>query len=112
MAYVNNTTLLEALLASHAAGTVTQECYEQFEHICRQRIRVLLKYDVQQHQEPMLVKCMDKCLKIWPNFKFNRDNAFAYFVSVIDNTIKLYYMQNDAKLISIDEQEEMYSEKD
>ena len=103
---------MEALLASHLAGHITEECYKMFEHISKQRMKILLKYDVDRHYDAMLAKCVDKCLKVWTSFSFQRDNAFAYFVTVIDNTIKLYYMQNDAKIVSIDAQEEHYQESD
>lgn len=109
--YVDNTKLFEALLASHEAGHVTTELYNLFEAIAKQRIKLLLKYDKEKHYDLMLAKCVDKCLKIWQNFKFNNDNPFAYFVTIVDNSIKLYFMQNDIKFVSIDEQEERYAEK-
>lgn len=112
MAYVNNVDLLEALLQSHAAGHITEQCYKYFEQISEQRINIMLKYDKDQHHEPMKIACVDKCCKVWQNYKFDRDNAFAYFISVIDNTIKLYFMQNPAKIISIDAQEQLYNKDD
>lgn len=112
MAYVDNTKLMEALLASHEQGSVTAECYSMLESICKQRIYLYLKYDVKRHYDAMLCKCIDKCLKVWTNFRFENNNAFAYFVTIIDNTIKLYFMQNDAKFVSIEEQEARYAESD
>jgi predicted glycoside hydrolase/deacetylase ChbG (UPF0249 family) len=113
MAYVDNTRLLEALLDSHAHGHVTEECYNMFKSIAEQRINLLLKYDRKRYHDEMLAKCIDKCLKIWTSYSFKRDNAFAYFVTVIDNTCKLFFMQHaDAKIVSVDEQEQRFRDSD
>lgn len=121
MAYVKNEQLLEAMLDSHMAGHVTAECYKLFENIVKQRVNVYLKTNVAQHKKPMTDMCMDKILKVWQNFSFNRDNPFAYFYTVIDNTIKLYFAKNCpmdengnqlVTMISIDEQEERLQDAD
>lgn len=111
MPFVDNRTLQEALLASHMAGHVTNECYAMFEDISKQRIRRMLKHNVEEHFDQMLTWCVDKCLRIWQNYSFKRDNAFAYFVTVIDNTCKLYFKCNDVYFVSIDEQDARLSEK-
>lgn len=112
MAYVNNTMLQEALLQSHLAGHVTEDCYKMFDDIAKQRIKIMLKYNIAEHYEAMRMACVDKCLRIWQNYSFKRDNAFAYFVTVIDNTCKLYFIQNDIQTISIEEQEARYKDSD
>lgn len=112
MAYVNDNSLSEALLASHSVGYVTEECYKMFEDIAKQRLKRLLKYNTEYYDE-ILANCVDKCCKIWHSYSFKRDKPFAYFVTVIDNTIKLFFMvHTDVHFVSIDEQEERYAESD
>lgn len=65
--------------------------------------------------------CMDKMYKTWQKFRFNEENPFAYFYTIIDNRIKLYYAQNCpldehgkplVQFVSIDEGEETFNDKD
>lgn len=111
MAYVNNDKLLEALLASHAVGHLTNECYLLFENIVKQRIYKFLKYNRDIHEEAMKTLCMDKLLRVWHSFKFENDNPFAYFVTIIDNSIKLYFIQNQLEYVSIEQQNEKYKKQ-
>jgi hypothetical protein len=110
MAYVDNIRLIEALLESHKAGGLTKECYILFQNICKQRIRLYLKYDRDQHYDAMLTDCMNKVLKVWQNFKFSQDNAFAYFVSVIDNSIRLYFASHPLKFTSIESMDQVFED--
>lgn len=121
MPYVQNEKLLLAMLDSHAAGKITPECYRLFEDIVKQRVNVHLKTNVAQHRQPMIDMCMDKIMRIWQNFSFERDNPFAYFYTVIDNTIKLYFAKNCpmdehgnqlVTMISIDACEERFADSD
>lgn len=102
MAYVKNDALMQALLASHAQGKLTAECYTMFEQIVDQRIRKLFQHSLEAHYDVCFDWCIDKVTRIWHSFKFENDNAFAYFVSVIDNTIKLYFLKNDIFIVNID----------
>jgi hypothetical protein len=104
MAFVNNTELLEELLASHENGGLTENCFKLFDSICKQRIFVMLKHNRALHYDLMLSKCMDKLILVWKSYKFDQDNAFAYFVSVVDNAIKRYFIDNamELEMVSLD----------
>jgi len=121
MAYVQNQKLLEAMLESHMAGRLTDECYKQFEDIVRQRVKVHLKKNVIEHKQAMIDACMDKIMRIWQNFSFTRDNPFAYFYTVIDNSIKLYFAKHCpldengqplVTMLSIDEADARFNDDD
>ena len=109
--YVDNDDLLRALLASHAMGQLTYECLDLFEKIVKQRIYKYLVYNRDVHFEPMLDFCMNKLYRVWHAFRFENNNAFAYFVSIIDNSIRLYFADNQIQYVSIDEQNERFNEK-
>jgi hypothetical protein len=112
MAYINNQELLTALLESHAQGRLTTECYTMFEDIVKQRINVFLVYNKETHFEAMLDSCVHKLTRIWHSFKFENDNPFAYFVSITDNAIRLYFMKNQIQYTSIEQQNEKYKDND
>lgn len=122
MAYVNNEQFLRALLESHELGMLTNECRYIFQDIVRQRVYHLLKYNKDKHQEAMENFCMQKLEKIWQSsFQFQTDRPFQYFYTIVDNEIKLYFAkcapadENGNPLfreVSINEQEERYSDSD
>jgi hypothetical protein len=112
MSYVDNNQLLEAMLASHMAGQITPDCYELFEDIVKQRVHAQLKHNVNAHKQDMIAFCMDKILRVWQNYTFDRDNPFAYFYTVIDNAIKLYFAKNQMQMqqVSIEEQDARFAD--
>lgn len=109
--YVNNDELMQALLASHMNGGLTYECMDLFGKIVKQRVHKFLVYNRNEHEEAMEDMCMQKLQRIWHAFKFQNNNPFAYFVSIIDNVIKQYFIRNQLQFTSIDEQNERYNEK-
>lgn len=104
MAYVTNEDFKMHLLASHRAGKLTIPAYKAFNDIVDMRINKMLVHNKNQHKDAMKVKCMTKIELIWQKYKFDRDNAFAYFVSIIDNVIKRYFIDNQIEMLSINHQ--------
>lgn len=109
MAYVQNHELAEALLEAHANGGLTKQCYALFNNIIEQRINKLVKYNKDVAAPVIRSNCICKIETVWHAYRFDQDNVFAYFVSVIDNVIKQYFLCNDVTLVSIEAQEEFYN---
>jgi hypothetical protein len=105
MAYVNNIELSEALLESHEQGTLTTGCFNLFNDIVKQRVNLMLKHNKALHYDLMMACCIDKLTVVWIRYDFStHDNPFAYFVSIVDNAIKRYFIDNqmDMENISLD----------
>lgn len=107
MAYVNNKELMDCLLECHAVGYLTPLAYQQFDLIIKQRLYYYNQKSYMIEYEEMQCHCMDKVERVWKNFKFDKDNAFAYFVSVIDNVIKAYFSVHTIKFVSLDSSVEL-----
>lgn len=98
MAFVHNTELNEELLNSHEFGALTERAYQLFYMIIKHRIDKMLVFDKEIHFDAVQVKCIEKVELIWQNYKFTQSNAYAYFVSIVDNVIKRYFIDNPTML--------------
>lgn len=103
--YVTNEQLSLALLQSHYEGHLTYECMRLFRNIITMRVHRYLKYNKDEHELAMIEFCEAKVCRVWHSFRFkDRDKPFAYFVTIIDNSIKLYFMKNQLQFTSIEAQ--------
>jgi hypothetical protein len=98
MAFVKNTELNEELLNSHEYGHLTERAYNLFHSLIKHRIDKLVKYDKEIHCDAIQVKAIEKIELVWQNYKFTHSNAYAYFVSTVDNVIKRFFIDNPTML--------------